>query len=323
MLAVWGSSAAAEAPASWPQAWRSPLASAHPLVGRIWSAREMRFVTPERFEQALAAAPLVLLGEVHDNVDHHRVQAWAIGVIAARRGPAAVFEQIRTDQRPALDRFAEATARAPPQPTANRLFELLEWDKSGWPPAEIYAPLFEAAIRSKTAIVPGHPPREQVRAVAKSGSGVLEAAEHSRLALDRPLPAEQLDGLLAELESSHCGLMPKSALAGMAEAQRYRDAHLARALADAADRYGRAVLAAGNGHVRKDRGVPWHLQRMAPGKSLVSVMLAEVEAGKNDATDYAEARAGAEAVVDYMVFTPPAERTDPCERMREQAGRKG
>jgi uncharacterized iron-regulated protein len=151
---------------------------------------------------------------------------------------------------------------------------------------------------------------------------VLDAAEHARLALDRPLPAAQLGGLLAELESSHCGLMPKSALSGMAEAQRYRDAHLARALADAADRFGRAVLAAGNGHVRKDRGVPWHLERMAPDKAVV-VMMLEVEDGNTEPPDYLDAMPGDRAIADFLVFTPRAERSDPCARMREQAGKKG
>ena len=329
-VAVWCSSAAAEGPARWPEAWQSPLAADHPLVGQIWSVQDRRLVTPAQLAGAVSAAPLVLLGEVHDNADHHRIQGWAVGVIAgrgpsgdARRRPAVVFEQIRTDQQPALDLFAQLTEGAPLLRTAERLLELLEWNKSGWPTAETYKPLFESAIQSKAAMLPGDPPRAQIHAVAKSGAGVLEGDERSRLSLDQRLPAELQDSLLAEIEASHCGLMPKSALVNMADAQRYRDAHLARALADAADRYGTAVLVAGNGHIRRDRGVPWHLHGMAPGKPLVSVMLVEVEVGKNEAAAYAETASGAEAIADYVVFTPRAERTDPCERMRERAGRKG
>jgi uncharacterized iron-regulated protein len=116
--------------------------------------------------------------------------------------------------------------------------------------------------------------------------------------------------------------MPKSAFGNMAFAQRYRDAHLARALADAAVAHGRAMLLAGNGHVRKDRGVPWHLERMAPGKAVVVVMLIEVEDGKSEPSAYPDAVSGDRALADFVVFTPRAQREDPCARMREQAKKK-
>jgi uncharacterized iron-regulated protein len=329
--AAFSSGAAAQVAQTWPDRWQSPLLSDHPLVGRIWSARDQKLVTPMALGEILATSTLVLIGEVHDNADHHRIQGWAIGLIAGRlaqrtsgRGAAAaVFEQISADQRSALDSFAELAASSPQLATADRLFELLDWEKTGWPPAEIYKPLFETVIQSKLTILPGEAPRAQIRTVAKSGLDAVGAADRRQLKLDQPLPAERQDSLLAELEASHCGLMSRSALANMAAAQRYRDAYLARALVDAADTYGRAVLIAGDGHVRRDRGVPWYVRGVAPGKSLVAVMLVEVEEGKNGAAAYLEGGLGGRPIADYVVFTPRAERADPCERMREQAGRRG
>ncbi|HXF53108.1 MAG TPA: ChaN family lipoprotein [Hyphomicrobiaceae bacterium] len=315
-------SAAADVYREWPESWRSPLAAGHPLLGRIWSPREAQFIARQRLREALAATPVVLLGEVHDNPDHHRIQAWAVGAVAevAKSGSlAVVFEQIRADQQHAVDRFAQTSAGSR---TSAQLFRVLAWEETGWPSAEIYRPLFEVVIASSAAILAGHPARERVQAVAKAGAVALDPWERVRLDLDRPLPPALGDSLLEELAESHCRLMPKSALANVAEAQRYRDAHLARAVADAADRHDHVILIAGNGHVRRDRGVPWHLERMAPGKPVVSVVLAEVEAGQDDATAYGESRLGWERFADYVVFTPPAERPDPCEKMREHMGRK-
>jgi uncharacterized iron-regulated protein len=323
--------AAAEIPPPWPDDWQSKLGLSHPLTGQIWSVRDQKITTPGKLSETIAEASVVLVGEVHDNVDHHRIQGWSLEVSARfnrnrksdQAAGAAVFEQIRTDQQPALDRFAQSSAAPRRSGTADDLFGLLEWDTSGWPLAAIYKPVFEVAIRSKLAIVPGEPRREQVRAVANAGLGALSGEERSRLKLDQPLPAELQEGLLIELEASHCGLMPKSAFTKMADAQRYRDAHLATALTGAANRHGWSALIAGNGHVRKDRGVPRYLQELAPGKSVVSVMLVEVEAGNSDPAAYIEKGPDGEPVADYIVFTPRAERADPCERMREQFGKKG
>ena len=90
--------------------------------------------------------------------------------------------------------------------------------------------------------------------------------------------------------SPHCGLMPASAFGNMNIAQRFRDAHQARALVDAAEANGSAFLLAGNGHVRTDRAVPWYVRRMAPGRKVVSVMLLEVTAGPDRCGELPAAR---------------------------------
>ena len=271
---------------------------------------------------------IVLLGEVHDNPSHHAIRGGlAVQLSGMRRiggslpSTALVFEHIRADQQPALDQFAEFNAKARRLGTAGDLFRLLDWDKSGWPDQKIFEPLFSAAIAGKLPILPGDPPRERVRAIAKGGDAALTDDERQRFKLDQPLDAKLQDALLGELEASHCGLMPKSAFGNMAVAQRYRDAHLADALAKAADKHGAAILLAGNGHVRKDRGVPSYLSRMAPDRKVVSVMLLEVEDGRNEPEAYIPRDPDGKPAVDYVLFTPRAERKDPCAEMRERFGK--
>ena len=280
---------------------------------------------------SLSRGMLVLAGEIHDNPDQHAFRAYLLGWRSAPPGiaskpPALVFEHIRIDQQPALDQFAEfnAKARRPGHSPGNSgdLFRFLEWDKSGWPDKKIFEPLFSAAIAAKLPILPGDPSRERVRAIARGGDAALTDDERQRFKLGQPLAARLQDALLDELEASHCGLMPKTAFVNMAVAQRYRDAHLADALAKAAGKHGSAILLAGNGHVRKDRGVPYYLRQMAPDRKAVSVMLLEVEEGRDDPAAYIPRDPQGKPAADYILFTPRAERKDPCAEMRARFGQK-
>ena len=62
-------------------AYLSPLERDHPLVGRNWDTRAQAFVTRDALIQRAAGARLVLLGEIHDNADHHRLQAEVLAAL--------------------------------------------------------------------------------------------------------------------------------------------------------------------------------------------------------------------------------------------------
>ncbi len=91
------------------QSWVSTLHRDHALVGRIWSVREKRFLKPLELRDRLALTDFVLLGETHDNPDHHRLQAWLISAIVGYdRRPAVVMEMISLDQADKLEAYLEA-----------------------------------------------------------------------------------------------------------------------------------------------------------------------------------------------------------------------
>jgi uncharacterized iron-regulated protein len=262
--------------------------------------------------------PILLLGEVHDNPMHHQLRAWLIAQPECRFGckpasEAVVFEQIRADQQPTLDRFKALAETG--GGTAEDLFRLLEWDKSGWPPAAIYKPLVETVVAAKIPIFAGNLPLERIRAVARGGP--IPPEDRERLKLDSRMPAALAEALNRELADSHCGALPAEAMGGLAAAQRYRDAHLADALLTAQKRHGFAILIAGNGHVRSDRGVPWHIRERARWTSVTSVMFLEVEEDKTDPEAYVPRDPVGKPAADLLIFTPRAERADPCEAMRK------
>jgi uncharacterized iron-regulated protein len=317
-------------------AWRAQSGN-HPLAGVILEGTAplapsidgpCRRSPIERLQRALAThlqeGGIVLLGEVHDNEAQHAFRGALLTAIAAeladskKQRPALVFEHIRTDQAAALG--------PPPTPStqdARELLDRLEWDKSGWPASKLFLPVFQAALAQGLPILPGHPARAEVRDVARKGISALPADTATRLGLDLPLPEALGNALLDELEASHCGLMPRAAFGNMALAQRFRDAHMAAALADAARVHGSAILLAGNGHLRTDRGVPWYLARLAPDRKVLAIALMEVEEGATDATALVPLDPQGRPAADFVVVTPGTSRPDPCEEMRARFKKPG
>jgi uncharacterized iron-regulated protein len=98
----------------------------------------------------------------------------------------------------------------------------------------------------------------------------------------------------------------------MTLAQRARDATLAQALLSV-DRE-RAVLIAGNGHVRRDLAVPVYLS--AAGRVSCALGILEVEAGTRDPRHYLRSAASDAHRYDFVFFTPRWERPDPCDAFK-------
>lgn len=270
--------------------------------------------------EAITSQGIVILGEIHDNAAHHRLQAAMIDELAAASGPVAkpavVFEQFRADQQSILDQFPDHDRSTGRTGTVADLKHIIAWEKSGWP--DLYDPLFEVVIKERLPIVAGDPPRATIMKAAKEGEGAISATEKKRLGLDAPL-GDALEGQLRkEIEDAHCGMLPRSAFDGMIFAQRYRDSHLADAAVRAADRYSAAILVTGAGHARTDRGIPRYVRQQAPRKRVVSVVFVELDEGALDAAASVPRDPDGRPAADFVIFTERAARGDPCEQMRKK-----
>lgn len=292
--------------------WQSPLLRDHPLVGRIWDAAHARFVDEPALLDDLAHARFVLLGEVHDNADHHALQARVVRALrAAGRRPALAFEMLEVEQQAAVD---QALAAAPGDPDA--VARAVDWAHSGWPEWALYRPVFAAGVEAGLRIVAANFPRRGARALVMQGADGVDAATRARLGLDQSLPAAVEEAMREELRASHCGHLPEAMAPGMVLAQRARDAEMAERLLAAAGPEG-AVLVAGAGHARVDRGVPARLRARAPEATVRVVALLEVEQGRDDPRGYAARFDTPSLPFDYAWFTPRAARDpDPCARFR-------
>ena len=269
---------------------------------RLLDTDSGRVLDPASLRARVLASDVVLLGELHDNPHHHEARA---GLLARLPGPVTVV----AEHLPQGARFL-LPAGAPTEELLRALehagFETGGW---GWP---LHAPLFAAVARGGHGLQGGNLAREQVRAIAREGIGALPA-ELRALAENAPLSPSARRVLERDLVRGHCGHLGASRLPGMVWAQRGRDMAMALALSQAWDAVragtgqGPVVLVAGNGHVRKDYGVPQVLAAMRPGARVMSIGF-----GENGNPDFD----GSSAVFDVVWSTQPAQRTDPCEAFR-------
>ena len=235
----------------------------------------------------LGRADVVVLGEVHDNPVHHEQQARAISALSPK---AVVFEML-----------TEAKAlKVRPELIADQqaLEQTLDWGSSGWPDFAIYYPIFQAA--GDAAIFGGAVPREDARRAVSDGAAMVFGGGAALFGLHDNLDDAEQGEREAGQVAAHCDALPVEMAAGMVEAQRLRDAALARAVVAAmAETGGPVAVITGNGHARRDWGVPRALGLVAPELSVIT--LGQLEAEPDRPVPY-----------DFWLVTIPVEREDPC-----------
>jgi uncharacterized iron-regulated protein len=287
----------------------------HPLVGKIWDVAAGRLVDETTLVRRIAQARYALLGEKHDNLDHHALQARLLRALtAAGRRPAVAFEMLTPSQAGALTRHLAARPR-----DAAGIGEAVNWEASGWPAWSMYEPIAQAALDAGLPMVVANLDPERVRAASRQGLAMLDAALIQRHGLDQPLPADVRASMVEEIRDAHCGHAPDNLVDAMIAVQRARDAQMAEALLTAPGSDG-AVLIAGAGHVRTDRGVPAYLRRIAPTARTASVAFLEVDPKRPDVDSYA-ARFDHALPFDYVWFTPAMDDEDPCEKFKKSLER--
>jgi uncharacterized iron-regulated protein len=250
----------------------------------------------------LHEARFILLGEVHDNPQHHAWRAqWLRTLLADGRPTRVVFEQLDRNRDAAL---RDARATTPHDPTAIARAGGLDGKAWRWP---LHQPLFDAALAGGADIAGGNLARDTVRAVVRQGLPAVPADLTPLLEAPGWTAALQR-ATEADIEQGHCGALPASQFAPMALAQRTRDAAMAQAML-AAPASTRVVLIAGNGHVREDRGVPHHLRAAGVPPAQIRTV-GFVEAGD----------AAAPGTYGLVVTAPRAERPDPCAAFGKPTG---
>jgi uncharacterized iron-regulated protein len=296
--------------------WKSPLGRDHPLTGRIWDVAAARFIDRESLVEHLARADFVLLGERHDNPDHHLLQAEALrSLIAVGRRPAVGFEMLGLDDAGAV---ANHLAAAPND--AAGLGQAVNWNKRGWPDWAMYQPIAEAALQAKLRIVPTNLPLATATKMTRNGLAALDPSMVRELRLDQPPPEPVFARMAADIRDAHCGYAPEEILKPMVDVQRARDSQMAESLMAADDPDG-AILVAGAGHVRNDYGIPIYLRAKAPEKRVISIAFVEVDAPKTEPQSYALSYPNAHLPFDYVWFTPRVDDEDPCEKFKSQFDR--
>jgi len=258
--------------------------------------------TPEALAVAMSTRRNALLGEVHDNGIQHALRAAALRrLVEAGARPAIAFEQFDRDRQADIERLRRE------QP--GDVDALLALGAPNWQ-WKHYRPFLQLAIDYDLPIVAANLSRaDAVKVTMQGWSALFDAAAQADLGLDRLPP-----GFVAAHEDAvargHCDLLPADSLPAMARAQMARDIVLAHSLRPHLARG--VVLLTGNGHVRKDIGVPFWLNA-DERRDVVAIGLLELDPTISETSGEVLSQH-----YDAVVRTAAAERPDPCEALRKR-----
>ena len=253
---------------------------------------------PAGWEDRLSGNAIVLLGEVHDNAEQHRLRLATLRRAMARGWrPAIAMEQFDADRQADIDR-----ARRERPGDAAYLVAQAAPPSSGWEWL-YYGPVVALALEYDLPLIAANLPRATTRRLVQTGyAEALGADRAAELGLTRPVADDWRAAQEQAVDEGHCGALPAAALPGMARAQLARDALMAGLIARHADRG--VVLLAGNGHVRRDIGVPRWLRETHHVASDRIWTVGFVEAATTP---------GIRGAFDAAVVGPAVARADPCE----------
>ncbi|WP_137805690.1 ChaN family lipoprotein [Pseudomonas sp. G(2018)] len=271
-----------------PPAPIAPQGRDHADLGVIRELATGRTLTPQELVERLAVAPRVLVGEQHDNPDHHGLQLWLLRELAQQRAQGSLLmEMLNPDQQAKVD-AAQAATRAgqPPADPYQALSWQANWDWS------VYGALVTYALRQPYPLLSANLDRAQIKQIYKQRPTLSGEASTTR----------QVQTTLQEdIRESHCGLLPEAQMPAMLAVQQQRDRRMAERLMTAPTP---AVLLAGAFHVRKDLGVPLHLKDLGADQGNAVLVLAEV--GKTVTAQSA----------DYVWYTAAQPEQDHCAKLR-------
>jgi len=218
----------------------------------------------------MAKREVVLLGEHHDQDDHHRWQLQALTALHAQRPDMVIgFEMFPRRVQPALDRWVAGDL------TVRQFLEQAEWGKVWDLPADFYLPLFQFARINRIPMVALNVDAKLNKAITAKGWDAV--AEGEREGVGRPAPPSRAyRDFLFEIYREHATVGGKETAKAQAadrafgyfvEAQTTWDRAMAEALARhvvAGSAPGKplAVGIMGSGHIRYGHGVPHQLRAL-------------------------------------------------------------
>lgn len=285
----------------------------HLLVGKIWDSKQKNWATEAELKNAIFSHTFILLGETHDNQQHHQRHLQVLNWLTAnQQKPALLMEQFDIEHQAAMNAAIAAGKNADEIAVVGKL------NRRGWHWPQ-YQPLVNLALANQLPIIAANLSRATARGVFTKGFSAIPAyalpANLSPQLFNSTWNNARQEAVVETMVASHCGQLPKERAPGMVNAQRARDAVMAEAIFKQ-QKIG-AVLIAGRGHVRRDIGVPLYIKQINARANLLSIGMVEVISDKNSPEAYAELTAADNATqpFDYVWFSAKQERPDPCEAM--------
>ena len=279
----------------------------------------------DRMIEAAAASNIVMLGEVHPHVEHHRWQLAAIAALHGRRPDMVLgFESFPRAVQPALDRWTAGEL------TEEAFLEETDWSRNWGFDPELYLPMFHFARLHQVPMIALNVERDFVSRIRDEGLENIPETERRGLTEPKAPSEPYLDSLVATF-SQHLNFGGQSAeVDGEANTESEEqtadtseeDAHgssgdlrddprfqrfvkvqttwdraMAQALAAASERPNAPLVVGvlGSGHLEGGFGVPYQLEDLGAENATVFMPVAPAES----CDDYKQ------EVADALFVLPP------------------
>ena len=228
---------------------------------------------------AMAQRDVVLLGEQHDDADHHRWQLQTLAALHLLRPQMVIgLESLPRRAQPVLDQWIAGEL------TVKQFLEQSEWEKVWNFPPELYLPLFQFARINRIPMLALNVDRTLTAAITKTGWDAVPAEQKEGVSRPAPASGAYTDFLFKAFEQ-HPRVAGKdtqapdknsSAFRFFVESQTTWDRAMAEALARRVEPGQGAqrplvVGIMGGGHVRHGYGVPHQLRDL--GVSNIATLL--------------------------------------------------
>ena len=218
-------------------------------------------LTPQQLLAKLRDRPRVIVGEKHDNLQHHQIEQWLVESLPRQRTQGSVLMEMITPSQQDKVNAVKDQLKQGKTLTGQQITEQTAWQK-GWT-WELYSGVTTAALAGSYPLLSANLDRSEIKKFYEHPLAVTGALS------TQPSVRE---AIAKTIEESHSGkLEPKQAKAMLA-IQQQRDRRMAESLLAAPTP---ALLIVGGYHANRALGVPLHVEDIAPMTELTVVMLAE------------------------------------------------
>ncbi len=284
-----------------------PLAPDCVQVGTWLEPASGTEMASEQLLAEMAERPVVLLGESHDNAEHHRWQLHTMAALHAHQPDMVIgFEMFPRRLQPVLDAWVAG------EHDVKGFLEAVEW-RTVWGFYEgLYLPLFHFARQNRIPMVALNVERSLISKVGREGWDAVPAEQ--REGVSDPVPAsrayrESLAGVYAakqvratqsqqESGEAHGAqealelteVMEREDFQRFVQAQLTWDRAMAEALAAARREHPEALVVGivGRGHMEHRYGIPHQLAELGIADSAVLIPVEPEAACQELATDLAD-----------------------------------
>lgn len=263
----------------------------------------------QQLSDDLQGARVIFIGESHDQVEHHQIQAKVIKDLLARGKEVAIgMEMFEKSQQPILDKWSNGAL------TEEEFLKEVQWEKTWSMDYRLYKPILDEAKNHRLKLIALNVQRDLVRKVAQNGIEKLPPEDKAKLPEIDLTDKEHL-AYIKSIYRDHKG----------GSAEKFKHFYQAQCLwddgmADTLSQFLKSaegtrkmvVVIVGGGHIVFDFGIPKRFYRRTP----LPYQTVVLKTWKKNLDEDLSSSETAEPIADYLWITHPS----PLETKRPRIG---